>query len=185
MSEHIALENLMAYWFGELSPQDEAPIEDHVMGCDECTERLEELAGLASGVRTAIRAGRVAAAISAPFLEVLRRQGLRLREYRVPPGGRANCTLTAQDDGVVSRLQTPLAGVRRVDVLHRVEVGGEVLEERVEDVPFDPAAGEVLLLPSAAELRAMPAHTAYVRLVAMEEGGERMLGEYTFAHTPG
>lgn len=185
MSGHIALEELLAYWFGELSPQAEAPIEAHVMGCDACTERLEELAALASGVRAAFRAGRVAAVISAPFLEVLRRHGLRLREYRVPPGGRVNCTLLAEDDGVVSRLQAPLAGVQRVDLLQRLELDGGVREERVADVPFDPAAGEVLNFPSAAQLRTMPAHTVRMRLVAVEEGSERTLGEYTFAHTPG
>ena len=53
------------------------------------------------------------------------------------------------------------------------------------DLPFDPAAGEVLFLPSAAALRKMPAHTMRVRLVAVDEAGERPLGEYTFAHTPG
>jgi hypothetical protein len=31
----------------------------------------------------------------------------------------------------------------------------------------------------------MPAHTATMRLVAVEEKGERELGEYVFAHTPG
>ena len=120
-----------------------------------------------------------------PFLETLKRQGLRIREYRVPAGGRAECTLRAEDDAVVPRMQAPLAGVKRVDVLQRLEVGGEVSEQRVEDVPFDPAAGEVLLLPSAAALRKLPAHTMRMRLFAVDEAGERLLGEYTFAHTPG
>jgi hypothetical protein len=132
-----------------------------------------------------MREGRVAAGISVPFLETLRSQGMRIREYRVPPDGRVECTLRADDDAVVSRMQAPLAGVKRVDALQRVEVGGEVSEQRVEDVPFDPAAGEVLFLPSAAALRKMPAHTMRMRLVAVDEAGERPLGEYTFAHTPG
>jgi hypothetical protein len=54
----------------------------------------------------------------------------------------------------------------------------------VEDVPFDPDAGELLSLPSAAALRKLPAHTSRVRLVAMDEAGARPLGEYTFAHAP-
>jgi hypothetical protein len=31
----------------------------------------------------------------------------------------------------------------------------------------------------------MPAHTWRVQLLAVEAAGERPLGEYTFAHTPG
>ena len=53
------------------------------------------------------------------------------------------------------------------------------------DAGFDAAAGEVLYLPSAARLRKMAANTKRVRLVAVDEAGERTLGEYTFAHTPG
>jgi hypothetical protein len=181
----ISLETLIAYWLGELPAAAQEPLEEHLFACASCSARLEELAALASGIRAAVRGGRVKAMISAPFLETLKRQGLRIREYRVPPGGRVNCTLRADDDAVVSRLQAPLAGVKRIDALQRLELGGEVFETRLEDVPFDPAAGEVLSLPSAAGLRKLPAHTLRVRLVAVDEAGERPLGEYTFAHTPG
>lgn len=181
----ISLETLIAYWLGELPSAEEAPLEEHLFACAACSARLEELAALAAGIRATVREGRVAAVISVAFLETLKRQGLRIREYRVAPGGRVDCTLRADEDAVVSRMQAPLAGVKRVDALRRIEVGGEVVESRLEDVPFDPAAGEVLNLPSAAGLRKMPAHLHRVRLVAVDEAGERALGEYTFAHTPG
>jgi hypothetical protein len=182
----IAFEALIAYWLGELPREVEEPLEEHLFACASCSARLEELAALAEGIRAVVRQGRVAAVISAPFIEALRRQGLRIREYAVPPGGRVECTMRAEDDAVVSRMQAPLAGVKRVDLLQRVEVDGEVSEFRLEDVPFDPAASEVLTLPLApAELRKMPAHTARMRLVAVEETGERELGQYVFAHTPG
>lgn len=50
------------------------------------------------------------------------------------------------------------------------------------DVPFDAAAGEILVMPRAAALKAMPSHRVHVRLVAVGEGGERPLGDYTFRH---
>jgi hypothetical protein len=181
----IEHETLLAYWLGELPPAQEAPLEEHLFACAACSARLEELGALASGIRAAVRAGAVKAVISVPFLETLKRQGLRIPEYRVPPGGRADCTLRAEDDAVVGRMQVQLAGVKRVDALQRLEAGGKVSEARVEDVPFDAAAGEVLFLPSAAELRRLPAHTMRMRLMAVDEAGERSLGEYTFAHTPG
>ena len=181
----ISLETLIAYWLGELPAAEEAPLEEHLFACASCSARQEELAALAAGIRATVREGRVAAVISKPFLEALKRQGLRIREYRVPPGGRVDCTLRADEDAVVSRMQAPLAGVKRVDALRRMEVGGEVVYEgRLEDVPFDPAAGEVLHLPPAAWVRGLPANTLRVRLVAVDEAGEREIGDYTFAHTP-
>lgn len=180
----ISLETLIAYWLGELPPQEEAPLEEHLFACASCTERLEELSALREGIRAVVQEGRVAAVISAAFLEALKRQGLRIREYRVPPGGRVDCTLRADEDAVVTRMQASLAGVKRVDALRRVELGGRVIETRLEDVPFDPAAGEVLNLPSAAWVRSLPASILSMRLLAVDEAGEREIGEYTLAHTP-
>ena len=57
-------------------------------------------------------------------------------------------------DAVVGCMRLPLAGVKRVDALQSLDLGdGRVQQWRLEDVPFDPDAREVLTLPSAAELR--------------------------------
>lgn len=179
-------ENLVAWWLGELPEAEAEAIEEHLFACALCTRRLEVLAALGSGIRAAVSGGMLQAMISKGFLEAMRAQGLRVREYQLEPGGRVECTMTAEDDAVVSRVRAPLAGVKRLDALWRIEAGGRVEELRAEDVPFDPASGEVLSLPLApARLRKMPAHTATMRLVAVEEQGERELGEYVFAHTPG
>jgi hypothetical protein len=181
----VEIEPLVAYWLGELPAADDAPIEEHLFGCAHCTRRLEELAALAFGIRAVVRRGAVQAVITQPFLEQMKRQGMRIREYRLAPGEHVACTICADDDAVVGRMRVPLAGVRRVDALQSLDLGdGRVQQWRVEDVPFDADAGEVLSLPSAAELRKLPAHTFCVRLLAVDESGERSLGEYTFAHTP-
>jgi hypothetical protein len=52
------------------------------------------------------------------------------------------------------------------------------------DIPFDAASGEVVVTPKIAHIRSMPAHRFRVRLVAVEAGGERVIGDYTFNHTP-
>ena len=181
----IGFETLVAYWLGELPAPGEAAVEEHFFGCAYCTRRLEHLTALAFGVRTAMRTGAMPAAITSPLLAFMRQQGMRIREYVLAPGERVNCTIRAEDDAVVSRLQVPLAGVKRVDALQSLDLGeGRVQQRRLEDVPFDPVAGEVLSLPSATELKKMPAHTFRVQLVAVDETGERPLGDYTFAHTP-
>jgi hypothetical protein len=86
---------------------------------------------------------------------------------------------------VVSRIRAPLSGVKRLDALHRVQVGAvEQPEVRLEDVPFDPRSGEVLFIPHSAALKKMPAHRFRVRLVSVGEAGELPVGEYTFEHSP-
>lgn len=181
----IAFESLLTYWLGELAPAAEAPVEEHIFGCAYCTRRLGEVAALAAGVRAAVRNGAVRVVVTQPFLDDMKRLGMRIREYCLAPGERVACTIGVDDDAVVSRLQVALAGVKRVDALQSLDLGdGRVQQWRVEDLPFDPRAGEVLSLPSAEALKKLPAHTFRVELVATDEYGDRLLGMYTFAHTP-
>jgi hypothetical protein len=121
----------------------------------------------------------------APFVEAMKQAGLRLREYRLDPGGRVDCTIRADEDAVVSYMRAPLSGVKRLDALHRVEVAGvEEPEVRLEDVPFDPVSGELVFIPPPAALKKMPAHRFRLRLVSVGEAGEVPIGEYTFEHSP-
>jgi hypothetical protein len=93
-----------------------------------------------------------------------------------------NCTIHTDDDAVVSRVHAPLAGVERLDVVRSID--GRSGELRATDVPFDAASGEVIVLPSAAWLKTMPAFTMRMRLVDVRGGAETTLGEYAFHHTP-
>ncbi len=179
----LSLSTLLAYWFGELGDEATRQAEEHFFGCAVCGANLEELAALGGGVRAVFEAGLVTAIISPALVERMKERGMKLREYPVAPGGTVNCTVTAQDDAVISRLQAPLAGVKRVDVL-RLDRSGAV-RFRYADVPFDAAAGEVLVCPSAVALKAMPAFRDTMRLLAIDGEGERVLGDYVFDHTPG
>lgn len=178
----ISFAALVDYWCGELDSAAEARIEEHFLGCAACSERLEALAALAQGVRAAFAEGAVAVAISVPFLEEMKRQGLRLREYRVAPGESVHCTIAASDDAVISRLKAALTGIGRLDLVSMNERGE--LRYRLEDIPFDPEAGEVIVCPAAAMLKQRPAYTDHFRLLAIGEDGERAIGDYIFIHTP-
>lgn len=167
---------LVDYWFGDLPREEEAAFEEHLFACDECTSKLAELVALGGAVRAAWREGAVRAVISHALYDAMKEQGLRLREYAMDPGGSVNCTIAATDDFVVSRLSAPLAGVRRVDLV--TDAG------RFDDVPFDAAAGEVLMCPAPAVLKRRGKFTYHVSLVSVEDAGERLLGEYTFEHAP-
>jgi hypothetical protein len=178
-SSPIAFPVLIDYWMGDAAGREER-LEEHLFACRECAARLEELARLGAGVRAAFRSGTVPAVISAPFLEQLRSEGVRLREYRLAPGESVSCTIRGSDDFVVSRLSVDLGGVKRLDLFQSVDGGAELA---MRDVPFDPAARELLVLPLAATLKRMPEHVARLRLVAADEAGERTIGEYTFNHS--
>lgn len=181
----IPFDALIAYSLGELAADAEAPVETHLFGCAHCTRRLEELAALADGVRTAVAGGRVGLVVSRPFVDAMRRSGLRVREYDLGPTGSVNCTIHADDDAVVSRLTAPLAGVKRVDAVQYVQVGEtRGPEVRQEDIPFDPDTGELFFMPPADWLKTMPAMTLRQRLFAVDDAGERLIGEYAFFHTP-
>ncbi len=177
----IAFASLVDYWLGELAGEREEALEEHLFACGRCAARLDELVRLGAGVRAAFRSGGVCAIVSAPFVEKLRSEGLRLREYRAAPGESVSCTITAADDFVISRLSAELSGVKRLDLFE--DVDGGRLRLAMQDVPFDARAGEVLFLPPAAALREMPSHVARLRLVAVDEAGGRTIGEYTFNHT--
>jgi len=181
-ADPIAFETLAAYWLGELPAPDEAAVEAHYMGCGHCAARLESVAAMAQGVRAAVEGGRVSLVASARFVDAMKSAGLRLREYRLEPGGSVNCTIGADDDAVVSRVRAPLAGVERLDVVRSID--GTDGELRVADVPFDAATGEVIVLPSAAWLKTMSAFTLRMRLVDVRAGSESVIGEYAFHHTP-
>lgn len=178
----VPFPTLVEYWLGELDDADERGVEEHLLGCGHCAGQLGELAALASGIRSAFRRGAIRTIVSDAFLKRLAQAGMRVREYRVPRGGSVHCAVSADDDVVIGRLEAPLMDVMRLDLLGLNE-RGEVYA-RLEDIPFDASAGEVLFCPPIADLKQRPAHTDRVRLIAKDAGGERLIGEYTFIHTP-
>lgn len=177
--EHVDLETLVAYWLGELDGEAEAGVDEHLLGCDRCGARLDEVVALAGGIREAFARGALQAFASEGFVRHLDGQGIPMRQYRIPPNGSVNCTILPGDRFVVARMEAPLEGVTRVDAIY--DVAGQTRTFR--DIPFDPARGTVVLLPGAATLREMPSHRASIRLVSVEGTVERELGTYTFNHT--
>lgn len=177
----LDLETLVDVWFKEGPARDEERVEEHLLGCDECSGRLRALATLGEGVRSLAREGAVQLVVTPSFLEHAAREGLRTREYRVASGERVDCTVTPEDDLLVSRLVADFTGVSSVDVVTEVVGRGE---HRVEDVAVSPDASELILAQAMPAMRALGPSLVRMRLFAHEEAAERLLGEYTFAHTP-
>jgi hypothetical protein len=181
---HLSLETLLEYWLHDGDAAATDAVDAHLMLCDACGSALDELVALADGVKDAFRTGHLAAVLTGGFVARLVAQGLRVREYRLPLNGSVNCTVSPDDELVVSRLAAPLEGVQRLDAVARFLVVPEVVE-RFEDVPFDAHAGEVVYVPKIADMRGLPAHDVELTLTAVEPGGGgRELGRYRFHHRP-
>jgi len=117
------------------------------------------------------------------FIKKLAAQNVRLREYRVAHNGSVNCTVAPEDEVLVTRLCAPLAGIERLDV-DFLDANGQSIQ-RLHDVPFDPAAGEVVITQQIQVVRAMPATTVQFRLYDMvSPSDERLFSEYALHHTP-
>lgn len=175
----IPVSALLGYWLGE-SVAEEAALEEHLMGCEHCSARLQSLVRVGRGIRAVTRSGNFHGVLSASFVEALRRDGLRVREYRMAPGGSVACTVAPDDDLVVSYLRAPLGDVQRLDLVFEDLPAGTVL--RMTDVAFDPAAEELVLAPHIAMLRGFDTGVRRARLIAVQDGAERELGAYTFDH---
>lgn len=180
---HLSAERLLDYWLHDSDAVATDAADEHLMACDACGRMLDELVALGEGVRAAFRAGRVSAVTSDAFVRRLAAQGLRVREYRLPHNGSVNCTVAPDDDLLAAHLEAPLAGVERLDAVAELSTEPGV-RHLLHDVPFDAQAGEVLHLPKLAEVRQLPAHTMEVTLLAVEPGGPRLIGRYTFHHRP-
>lgn len=174
-------ELLLDLWTGELPEDETRAIEEHLLACASCAARARELQAVAASTSTLVRNGQLAVVMLPAVVERLRSEGRAIREYRAQTGGTVLCTVSPDDDVVLARLAADFHGVERVDVVARLETGPE---NRLLDVPFDPASTELILTPGMDALHAFAAEVMRFRLLAVEPEGERLLGEYTFKHRP-
>jgi hypothetical protein len=173
---------LADYWNAALSSSEEEAVEEHLLECDSCGERLREVIALAEGIRELAREGSLRMVVSEAYLQRAAQEGLRIRQYAAPNGGSVECTVTAEDDMLIGRLAANLSGVQRVDLCICDETGVEKL--RMADIPVHAGASGVIYQESLTFAKAAPTHKMIARLVSFDEAGnERLLGEYKFNHT--
>ncbi len=174
---------LADYWLADLPASEEAAIEEHLMGCESCAHELEQIVGLAGSIRKLAREGALKMVLTREFLDRMASEGLRIREYAPSSGGSVQCTVTSQDDFLVSRLAADLRGIQRLDLALCDVTGAEL--QRFADIPFRASAdANVFLNYPVSIARQEPAYTLIMKLLAVAPEGERVIGEYTFNHSP-
>jgi hypothetical protein len=175
-------ETLLDHWLWEPFQTPQPDVEEHLLGCDDCSDRLAGVIAIADGIRDVARAGAIRVVVPPVFLERVVLEGLRLREYRIAPGGSIECSVAPEDEVLVARLGLDVGDASRVDLVWLDADGHE--QERLPDVPVHAGMREVVFVQRIADVRALPKATARARFVAADGNGERVLAEYTFDHTP-
>ena len=172
---------LSDYWFALLADSEEQAVEEHLLTCDECGQRLREVIAIAEGVRKLAREGSLLMIVTDAFVERAGEQGMRIRQYAPPAGGRVDCTVTAEDDLLIGRLAANLSAARQIDLCICNAEGQEKI--RLRDIPVHQAADSVVFQQPIGYAKAAPSETMIARLVAVDQfNGEQLLGEYTFNH---
>jgi hypothetical protein len=172
---------LMDYWLAALPFDVEEAVEEHLLSCDRCGDRLREVIALSEGLRILARSGTLSVVVSDAFVQQAAERGQRVREYAAPPGASLHCTVAEDDDLLVTRLAADLSGARQVDLSFCDAQGVE--RRRMRDIPIAANAGSVVYQESIAFAKTSPSITMIMRLVSVDtEGGERLLGEYAFHH---
>jgi hypothetical protein len=177
----VQAHELAEYWLGELDAAREQRLDEHLLACAACSERLRALVDLGAGIRRVFLDGWLNIVLPEPFIRRIKDAGFRVREYDLAAGGSVECTVTPDDDFVVAYLRAPLTDVRRLDVLVDDTTSGKF---RANDVQFDASAAALVTVTSTAYLRTLQHSRQRVRLVAVDGVNERVLGDYTFNHYP-
>ena len=180
--DHMESPVLMDYWLAALTSEAEAAVEEHLLVCDTCGNRLREVIALAEGLRVLARSGSLQVIVSDGLVRHAAGSGLRVREYAPPQGGSVQCTVASDDDLLLARLTTDLSTAARVDLSWCDPQGVEL--QRMTDIPVSADAGNVICQQSMTWAKGAPTSTMIARLLAVDDSGdERLLAEYTFHHT--
>ena len=172
---------LADYWLALLAQPEEDAVEEHLLGCDACSGRLQEVIALVEGVRKLAREGSLQMIVSDEILKRAAQEGQHIREYTVPQNGSVQCTVGPEDDLLIGRLTAQLGAEKRVDVSLCNELGEEMA--RLPDIPIFAGAPDVVVQVSIGQMKAAPDMKLIARLLAVDEaGGESPIGEYTFNH---
>jgi hypothetical protein len=176
----LVLQTLADYWLDD-DGRDHEELEAHLLACDSCSRRLQAMLALGEGVSRLVREGAVELVVTPSLLAKAASEGLRIREYRLAPGERVSCTVTPEDDWLVSRLVGRFEGVKHLDLVTEIE---GVPVRRIQDVPFEPGTGELIVAQAMPAMRLVQHALIRMRLMSQEASGERLVAEYTFDHHP-
>lgn len=130
---------LTDYWAGDAPPEQQDALDEHLMGCAVCTALSARVAAITETTR-----GMIPPIVTDAQIAALRRRGQVVLDNPMQPGERKEVVFPKSVDLLIHRLIMPLAQAERVR-FRMLEDGTERLLADIPDVPFDRAAGTVLI----------------------------------------
>jgi hypothetical protein len=182
----LPIADLIDYSLGELEPPQESAVEEHLFSCETCTRALEAVVRLGTDIARAVSTGQTIAPVSEALVRRAAARGAQIRQYNLAPGDAVACTAAPGDTFVTLRLSVPLDGVSGVAVETAFEdlASGQRSSHRLDDVPVDAIARQVVLLFPGRTIRAYPRSRWTMHLDAVKDGTDVRLGPYMLDHTP-
>lgn len=144
----VPWEALMDHFAGQVDAAEAERIEDHVFGCEPCSERWTAAAAFVTKLRAAARTGSVTAVIDALTLDRMVQAGVRIKQV-LPREGLVDAGYEPGVDLMVTRLPADLRGIPVVDVEFHTAYAGLSIER---DVPVT-SEGEIIIACSRRHFR--------------------------------
>lgn len=170
----LSLERLTRYWAENLPAAELDAIEEHLLGCEHCSQQSARIAAIAEALRAV-----PPPAIRRAEVERLRESGLKIAENTFAPGSDHSVHFSRELDLLIHRLVGfDLTNVERLQITVRAESSGEVLAED-PNAPFDVEEG--VLIACLRHYSAMPPDTVFELRARDRQGGERT-ARYAILH---
>ena len=177
----IAFDRLCGWVLGELDPDVEAEVEEHLFECGACTATARWLLELRQSVAEVARAGTLRHVATPSLLAAIDAEGLPVRRYDIDPGQTVPCSADSTQVYALGVFHAALGEMTRVDA--ELIAPDDSVVERIRDAPFDARFGAVMLAETGDAVRASPTMLLRVRLIGWRDGVEQELGVYGLSHT--
>jgi hypothetical protein len=173
--QHVDWPSIVDYWAGDLTHEEETTYDEHLFGCEICSELSARVAALTETLRALIPP-----LLTPEALERLTARGLTIVDNPMRPGERREVVFPKDSDILLHRLGgLALENATRVSFVMRVESSGQVLAS-IDDAPVDRERSAVLVACQQ-HFRAFPPDTVAEVRVHDANGGEH-LTRYTILH---
>lgn len=182
----VPFEELVDYLAGALPSDREEAVEAHFFECAQCTERLDGVDGLASGIAALIHAGLTGGSVTSEVVDRAAHAGLKIRRYTIDAGGSVACTAAPEDDFVVVELNGKFEPGEKatVDVEMDNLHDGSQSGQSTLDATIDRERGAIVLMVPGDVVRAYPKSRFTMHVTTTRANEARRFGAYVMNHTP-